>query len=418
MAVKKAWTDAQIKALKPKEIRYETYIIKGGLGIRVTPSGVKTWIYRYKIGGKTEKLTIGHYPPMSLHDANVEFLRLSHQRRDGINPKELIQAQKDDEERLRNNTIKKLVLDWYEGYVEKNIKRPQTIKKQIDGDIIPLLGDKELDTLKTLDITVALDNIVARGAPVHANRVLSTLKQVFNSAVSRGRMQHNPAACIRAKDIGGTEKSRDRYLSIDEIKTLWKFLDSEQNQMALQTKNAIKIILLTGVRTAELRLATFSEFDFEQSLWTIPAEHSKTNNVMKIHLSPQVKNLLIELKKASGAQYVLSGVKANTPLTENALPRAIRRIEERLGITSWTAHDLRRTFATQLGEVLHIEPVVIEKCLGHKMPRIMATYNKNEMLPQRKEALNRWAQFVEDLFKPELNKGGRQFATTLSTDAV
>jgi len=418
MAVKKTWTDAQIKGLKAKEARYEKSIIKGGLWIRVTPNGIKTWIYRYKIDGKTEKLTIGHYPPMSLHDANVEFLRLSHQRRDGINPKELIQAQKDDEERLRNNTIKKLVLDWYEGYVEKNIKRPQTIKKQIDGDIIPLLGDKELDTLKTMDITVALDNIVARGAPIHANRVLSTLKQVFNSAVSRGRMQHNPAACIRAKDIGGTEKSRDRYLSIDEIKTLWKFIDSEQNQMALQTKNAIKIILLTGVRTAELRLATFSEFDFEQSLWTIPAEHSKTNNVMQIHLSPQVKNLLIELKKASGSQYVLSGAKANTPLTENALPRAIRRIEERLGITSWTAHDLRRTFATQLGEVLHIEPVVIEKCLGHKMPRIMATYNKNEMLPQRKEALNRWAQFVEDLFKPEPNKGSRQFATTLSTDVV
>ena len=142
-------------------------------------SGVKTWIYRYKMDGKTEKLTIGHYPRMSLHDANVRFLELSQQRRDDVNPKELIQAQKDDEERLKNNTVKKLVLDWYDGYVEKNIKRPQTIKKQIDGDIIPLLGDKELDTLQTLDITVALDNIVARGAPVHANRVLSTLKQCF-----------------------------------------------------------------------------------------------------------------------------------------------------------------------------------------------------------------------------------------------
>ncbi|NDH67437.1 MAG: site-specific integrase [Gammaproteobacteria bacterium] len=399
MAVKKTWTDAQIKALKPEEARYEKYIIKGGLGIRVTPSGVKTWIYRYKIDGKTEKLTIGHYPTMGLHDANVRFLELSHQRRDGINPKESIQAQKDDEDRLKNNTVKKLVLDWYEGYVEKNIKRPQTIKKQIDGDIVPLLGDKELDKLKTLDITVALDNIVERGAPVHANRVLSTLKQVFNSAVSRGRIQHNPAACIRARDIGGTEKPRDRYLSLDEIKILWKFLDSEKNQMALQTRNAIKIILLTGVRTAELRLATLSEFDFEQSLWTIPAEHSKTDNVMKIHLSPQVKKLFMELKQASNSHYMLSGLKANTPLTENALPRAIKRMEERLGIPSWTAHDLRRTFATQLGEALHVEPVVIEKCLGHKMPRIMATYNKNEMLLQRREALNQWAKFVEGLLQ-------------------
>ncbi len=402
MAVKKTWTDAQIKALKSEETRYEKYIIKGGLGIRVTPSGVKTWVYRYKIDGKTEKLTIGHYPTMGLHDANVRFLELSHQRRDGINPKELIQTQKDDEDRLKKNTVKKLVLDWYEGYVEKNIKRPQTIKKQIDGDIIPLLGDKELDKLKTLDITVALDSIVERGAPVHANRVLSTLKQVFNSAVSRGRIQHNPAACIRARDIGGTEKPRDRYLSLNEIKLLWKFLDGEKNQLGLQTRNAIKIILLTGVRTAELRLATLNEFDFEQSLWTIPAEHSKTNNVMKIHLSSQVKKLFMELKQASSSHYILSGVKANTPLTENALPRAIKRMEERLGIPSWTAHDLRRTFATQLGEALHIEPVVIEKCLGHKMPRIMATYNKNEMLPQRKDALSRWAQFVEDLLQEKV----------------
>ena len=202
-------------------------------------------------------------------------------------------------------------MDWYEGYVEKNIKRPQTIKKQIDGDIIPLLGDKELDTLKTLDITVALDNIVARGAPIHANRVLSTLKQVFNSAVSRGRMQHNPAACIRAKDIGGTEKSRERYLTPDEIKKLWRFLDNDKNQMALQTKHAIKIILLTGVRTAELRLAIFDEFDMEQSLWTIPADHSKTGLIMKIHLSSQVKALLTELRAANSSRYVLSGVKAS-----------------------------------------------------------------------------------------------------------
>lgn len=106
-----------------------------------------------------------------------------------------------------------------------------------------------------------------------------------------------------------------------------------------------------------------------------------------------------KLKAMSSSGYVLSGIKANTPLTENALPRAIKRIEDRLGLPSWTAHDLRRTFATQLGEALHIDPVVIEKCLGHKMPKIMATYNKNEMLPQRKDALNRWSQYVEDLLQ-------------------
>ena len=392
------FTDTYIKNLKPKEKRFEEYE-GGGFGIRVLPTGVKAWVYRYKIQNKTDKLTLGYYPTMSLAMAKMRFLELSGVRRDKQNPKELLLQQQEEQERQKTNTVERLALEWYVGYVAKERKRPLTIKKQIDADIIPLLGSVELEKLRTMDITEALDSIVARGAPIHANRVLSSLKQMFSYAVSRGRLLQNPASGIRARDIGGTEKPRERYLSLDEIRLLWKFLDNDENQMSLQTKNAIKIILLVGVRTAELRLATFDEIDFERSLWTIPAEHSKTGCVMKIHLSSQVKTLLLELRKAGNSRYVLAGVKKDTPLTENALPRAIRRIEERIGIASWTAHDLRRTFATQLGEALHIDPVVIEKCLGHKMPKIMATYNRNEMLPQRKEALNRWSEYVESLLQ-------------------
>jgi integrase len=87
----------------------------------------------------------------------------------------------------------------------------------------------------------------------------------------------------------------------------------------------------------------------------------------------------------------------NKPLDENALPRAVRRIQDKVGIPEWTPHDLRRTFATQLGETLQIDPVVIEKCLGHKMPKIMATYNKNQMLPQRKDALEQSGTYIEQL---------------------
>ena len=80
-----------------------------------------------------------------------------------------------------------------------------------------------------------------------------------------------------------------------------------------------------------------------------------------------------------------------------AIPKAAMRIQDRISIPQWTPHDLRRTFATQLGETLSIDPVVIEKCLGHKMPKIMATYNKNEMLPERKEALDKWGKYIEKL---------------------
>jgi integrase len=172
--------------------------------------------------------------------------------------------------------------------------------------------------------------------------------------------------------------------------------------MAPQTRIAIKIILLTGVRTAELRLAQWDEINFAESLWTIPAIHSKASILHKVHLSNLTINLLQQLKLISKSNYVLTGIDGRQPLTENALPRAIKRIQDRLGIPEWTAHDLRRTFATQLGEALQIDPVVIEKCLGHKMPRIMATYNRNEMLPQRKEAQDSWANYVYSLLQDKV----------------
>lgn len=95
---------------------------------------------------------------------------------------------------------------------------------------------------------------------------------------------------------------------------------------------------------------------------------------MRIHLTEMTKKVLRELKAHSDSEYVITGADDQSILSDRAMPRAVIRIQ--------SAHDLRRNFATQLGEALHVDPVVIEKCLGHKMPKIMATYNKNEMLPQ------------------------------------
>lgn len=386
------FTDTYIKSLKPKAERFEEYE-GGGFGIRVTPSNTKSWIYRYKINNKTDKITLGHYPAMSLANARLRFTELSQQRKDGLSPKVLIERQQQKE----NNTVEKLINDWYANYAVKNRKKPLQIKQQIDADIIPSLGHISLESLQTTDIVAALDKIVKRGAHVHANRVLNTIKQALNYAVSRGNIKHNPANGIRSRDIGGIEKPRDRVLSIAEIKKIWLFLDGDENNMTLQVKNAIKIMLLTGVRTSELRLATWDEFDFEQSLWTIPAKNSKGGIVHRVYLSQQTKALLLELKASTKSRYALCGENKNVCLSENALARAIARIQKRVGIPRWTAHDTRRSFATHLGETLRVDPVVIEKCLGHKMPRIMATYNKNEMLPERCDALNLWGKYIENL---------------------
>ncbi|MCC5792097.1 MAG: tyrosine-type recombinase/integrase [Legionellaceae bacterium] len=387
------FTHKKIDGLTAKKGRY--HITEGnGFCLRVSPTGTKTWFYRYKFNGKDKWLTMGRFPAMGVAEARSLFNELWNIRQSGEDPEIQLNQPSSPEDHA---TVEQLVNEWYLGYIKKHRAHPQQIKQIIDADIIPLLGDKQLHTLKTKEITIALDKIVNRGAPVHANKVLAALKQAFNYGVSRGDMLLNPAANIRARDIGGFEKARDRYLTLDEIKELWFFLDSEKNHISLQIKNALKIILLTGVRTGELRTAKWSEFDFENSLWTIPAENTKTVVIMRVHLTELTKSLLVQLKKNNSSEYVISGVDETSCITDKAIPRAVKRIQERLGIPQWTAHDLRRTFATQLGETLDIDPVVIEKCLGHKMPKIMATYNKNEMLPQRKEALEQWSKCILNL---------------------
>ena len=386
------FTDNYIKNLQQEKNWFERTEATG-LAVRVMPSGNKSWIYRFTLNGTRYKMTLGKYPGTSLKQARDLQKQAESLKEQGINPIEHAEQQK-----LKlNHTVHILMQSWYSGYIEKNRKQPQQIKQLIDADIIPPLGHLALEKIQARDITKALDIIVKRGAPVHANKVLSTLKQAFNYAVSRGELAANPAINIRARDIGGLEKPRERFLTLDEIKKLWLFLDSNASKIFTSMKIAIKIIILTGIRTSELRLAQWNEFDFEQSLWTIPANHTKSGLTMKVHLSSQTKALLKELQQQSSSCCVLTGMKGDQPLTDKALPKAIIRIQDRVGITQWTAHDLRRTFATQLGEALHVDPVVIEKCLGHKMPKIMATYNKNEMLPQRKEALERWANLITQL---------------------
>jgi integrase len=390
---KTVFRDSYINGLKPKDKTYrETE--GNGFYIRVTPQGKKAWLYRYYYAEKDHSITLGYYPTMSLGQARAAYQTLFDLWQSGVDPKAHL-AKLDE---AKTHTVKKLVLGWYENYIEKERKQPQQIKQLIDADIIPLLGDIELTKLSPALVTTALDKIVKRGARVHANKVLSALKQAFNYGVRRGALKENPAMLLQGRDIGGIEKPRDRYLTTDEIKTLLLFLDSDNSRMSLQTKLAIKIILHTGIRSGELRLATWSEIDYQNSLWTIPKEHTKQDEIMRIHLTEPVKDMFKELQSDSKSNFVLS-TKQDVPLSPKALSRAINRIQERVGITHWTAHDLRRSFCTQLGETLHVDPVVIEKCLGHKMPKIMATYNRNEMLVQRKEALTKWSHYIESLLQ-------------------
>ena len=369
--------------------------------------GKKAWVYSYKFENKSKRFTVGYYPSLTVAEARKAVVDAGLLKDKGIDP---MQDKRDkslkakQEQQRERQTIEWLANDFYKRYILKNRRAPQQIRQQIDADIVPLMGSSNLEEITTRQISLALEKIVDRGSPVHANKVLSTVKQMFTYAVSKGITERNPAILIKSKNIGGIELPRNRYLSYDEIKALWAYLDDHaQHSTHPATTAGLKILLLTGVRTGSLIKARFDEIDFADSLWTIPPEHLKlkvteAQKPHKVHLSKPIKQIFLHLQELSGGDYVLPARDGKGPANDKLFSRAVIRsrgkvkgIEERFNV-----HDFRATFSTHLAG-LGVAPHIAELCLGHKLPSMMATYNKHEYLDEREEALELWSNQIEML---------------------
>ena len=404
----KRFTDTMVKNIRPSE-KLGEYSEGGGFCLRVTPKGKKSWVYSYKFNGKSKRFTVGYYPALSVAEARKAVVDAGLLKDNGIDPMQEkknkdIKAKQEKQRELQ--TIEWLANDFYARYIANNRKAPQQIRQQIDADIVPLLGQFNIEEITTRQITLALEKIVDRGAPVHANKVLSTIKQMFTYAVSKGITERNPALLIKAKNIGGVEPPRNRYLSYEEIKSVWAYFgDNSKHGTHPATIVALKILLLTGARTGSLIKARFDEIDFEGSLWTIPPEHLKlklteAHKPHKVHLSKLVKQLFLELRDLSGGNFVLPGRDGRGPANDKLFSRFVARTRGKVGGIEehFNVHDFRATFSTHLAG-LGVAPHISELCLGHKLPAIMATYNKHEYLPERKTALELWSDKIEMLVK-------------------
>lgn len=381
------FTDRSIKALKPKTTRY--YVTeRDGFQVRISPKGEKVWVYRYTQSKKTKWLVLGAYPTMSLKDARIAHGEARSKHISGANPS----AHKD---KTRLLTIKQLTKDFYDTRLI-NRKRPEYPKQLIESHINPGLGDIVIADLTTAQISDFIIKLGVQstdksgkkhGGQRAATATLSLLKQMLTFAKSRGVIHDNPAADIRARDLFGVANVCERTLDLNEIKTVWAFLDSKKHRISKQIVIAVKLLILTGARSGELRTALFdTEVDMKNKLWTIPASKTKSNKKHEVPLNGITIDLFEQLKEINNEK-VLN-------IEAKAMARAIGRVQERIGIPKWTAHDLRRSFATGLSTNLNIDIVTIEKCLGHALPGILSVYQKDDMLDKRRDALEQWAELV------------------------
>jgi integrase len=272
-------------------------------------------------------------------------------------------------------------------------KNPKDIRRYLDSEIFPTLGEKALKDVNALDVQGLVYRKRDGGRVAAAIQLRMVLKQIFDYAIETRLLTVNPAAMVATRYIGKARK-RARVLTPSEIRLYLRTI--YQSNIRRQFKLALHIILLTLSRKSELLLARWEHVNFETGEWLIPEENAKTEKPHIVYLSTQVAAMFRELKALAGdSALVMPGRGSLTrPFAANALNKALEGLT--FDMDPLTIHDLRRTGATLLTE--HgFNRDVIEKALSHEAQGIRAVYIVAEFAEQRKKMLQWWADYVDSI---------------------
>jgi len=386
-----------VKNLQPKE---KSYVVAddSGLYVRVSPNGKKTWLYIYSLDGKRRWFKLGTYPDMGLKEARDEL----------SNARKLVDREKDpaDEkvkaraDRKAAPTIKELVKEYLEKWAKPRKRTWKEDERILFKDVVPKWGKRKAKDIKRRDVILLLEGVAERGALIQSNRVLAVVRKMFNFAIGRGILELNP--CLNVAPVG-KENQKDRCLTADEIRALWHGL--KDAGMSEETRQALKLILVTGQRPGEVIALHADEID--GCWWTIPSAKAKNGKAHRVYLSP----LALSLIDVSQGGYVFPSPRAeqrDKHIHVNALAYAVRRAlkpdeqtgEQVLKLDPFTPHDLRRTAASHMTGA-GISRLVVSKILNHVEKGVTAVYDRHSYDREKQLAMESWARRLAGMVEPQ-----------------
>ena len=312
-----------------------------GLYLIVQPSGSKSWAVRYSRSGRVMKVTLGPYPALSLAEARRRALGIVASVANGADPAvERKAAQKAAERTAAEvKTVRMIADEFLKRHTSEHngARWAAETRRILERNILPAIGDKAAAEVDKADINAMLDVIRDRG-PIAANRTLAVVKKLFRWALGRGDVDRDPCAGI-AKP--GAEQKRDRVLTDDELARVWRAAEG----MGYAFGPAVRLLILTGARREEVGGMRWSEVDIEARTWTLPASRAKNGVEHVVPLSNAAVDILRSLPRIGRAGFVFTTTGATAI---SGWSRAKAQMDKASGVTGWTLHDLRRTFATGL----------------------------------------------------------------------
>ncbi|MBG3013100.1 tyrosine-type recombinase/integrase [Proteus mirabilis] len=381
-------TDIQIRKANPKEKPY-TLNDGNGLSLLVEPNGSKGWRFRYRFAGKPKMISLGVYGQVTLAEARKKRDEAKKQLAENINPSDARKSEKIALRYATENTFYAVAMEWHsskcstwsDGYASE-------ILRCFENDIFPYIGKRPIDQIAPLELLAVLQKIEKRGALEQANKIRRRCGEVFRYAVITGRVKYNPAPDL----VGAMNKPETKhfpFLREDEIPDFVKALNNYQGSKI--TKYATQLLMLTGVRTVELRLAEWSEFDFDNAIWEIPKERMKKRRAHLVPLSPQAIEILGKLQVITGNYPILFPGRndARKPISEASINKVIAKIGYKGRLTG---HGFRHMMSTILHEkgfnsawielqLAHVDKNSIRGIYNHALyldgrTKMMKWYNK------------------------------------------
>jgi len=386
-------SDKAIKNAKPAD---KIYRLKDGDGLylQVDPSGKKKWRFRYFHLGKENMVALGGYPEVSLAEARQKRLDTRKQVIAGADPS----AKKKHDKRMAkfnaDNSFGAVALEWFETNKGKwTADHAARLWRRIEANILPALGDRPISEIKSLELLDTIRVIEKRGATELSHRLLQTCANIFRFAVLTSRAQYNPTLDLRGALVPHKAVNHPT-IKAGEIPKFLRSLDevdaSDQNKLAM------RLLMLTFVRTGELRQAKWEDIDFKAKEWRLPAHTTKMKELHIVPLSVQAIACLEKLGELTGWSKLLvpsQQRRKHSVMSENTLNAIIHKMGYKGQLVG---HGFRALASTTLNEN-GFRPDVIERQLAHaERNKIRAAYNRAEYLPERREMMDWWGDYVED----------------------
>ena len=382
------------KSCKTAEKREKSYKLSdgGGLYLEVMPSGSKYWRLKYRINGKEKRLAIGVFPQVGLADAREERERAKKLLAANKDPSELKKLEKLTAQISSENTFEGIAREWHlKQKVGWTAHHADTVMKRLEADIFTKIGNRPIAEISSIELLSTIQLIEKRGAVDIAHRARQTCGQIFRYSIATGRSKDDPSVALKGALTPRKVKHR-AYLKENELPEYLEKLEIYDGDHL--TKLAMKVLLLTFLRSAELRGGRWEEIDWTKKEWRIPAERMKMKEEHIVPLADQTIALLKEIQNISGNREHIfpSRQTPSKVMSENTLLYALYR----MGYHSRaTAHGFRSTASTILNENGHRSDVIEAQLAHSEGNKVRAAYNHAKYIPERRTMMQWWANYIE-----------------------